>query len=65
MSEIIDTTDKAGVVSEETTPTQATENMEGEEAGEAVDEEALAGEIDFSMMANINNEFVQALIESA
>jgi hypothetical protein len=29
-----------------------------------IEEDAPTGEVDFSMMANINTEFVQALIES-
>jgi hypothetical protein len=58
MSEVIDTTNRATEASVDEETTLASENQEQEEAA------ALAGEIDFSMMANINAEFVQALIES-
>ena len=59
MSEVIDTTNRATEASVDEETTLASENHEQEEEAAA-----LAGEIDFSMMANINAEFVQALIES-
>ena len=61
MTEVIDTTDKVTNISEENTPTLASEGQEGEDAPE---EAVLTGEQDFSMLSAINSEYVQVLCES-